>query len=56
MFRSEVAEFLLFASMEHEAHVRVTLDAKGELHILKSNVLEATEDMWLHVVARTALS
>ncbi len=52
MFRSEVAEFLLFASMEHEAHVRVTLDAEGELHILKSNVLEATEDMWLHVVAQ----
>ena len=52
MFRSEIAEFLLFASTEHEAHVRVTLDAEGELHIVKSNVLEATEDMWFHVVAQ----
>jgi diguanylate cyclase (GGDEF)-like protein len=52
MFRSEVAEFLLFATTEHEAHVRVTLDAKGELHIVKSNALGATEDMWLQVAAQ----
>jgi diguanylate cyclase (GGDEF)-like protein len=52
MFRSEVAEFLLFATTEHEAHVRVTLDARGELHIVKSNALEATEDMWLQVAAQ----
>ena len=52
MFRSEVAEFLLFASTEHEAHVRVTLDTEGELHIIKSNVLDPTEDVWMHVASQ----
>jgi diguanylate cyclase (GGDEF)-like protein len=49
MFRAEIAEFLLFASTENEAHVRVTLDAKGELHIMKSNLLDPAKDMWMDV-------
>jgi diguanylate cyclase (GGDEF)-like protein len=49
MFRAEIAEFLLFASTENEAHVRVTLDAKGELHIMKSNFLDPAKDMWVDV-------
>ncbi len=52
MFRSEVAEFLLFATTEQEAHVRVTLDTGGELHIIKSNVLDPTEDVWMHVASQ----
>ena len=52
MFRSEVAEFLLFASVEHEAHVRVTLDAEDELHTIKSHVLDSSEDMWTHVATQ----
>jgi diguanylate cyclase (GGDEF)-like protein len=52
MFRSEVAEFLLFAATEQEAHVRVTLDSDSELHIVKSNVLDPTEDVWMHVASQ----
>jgi len=52
MFRSEVAEFLLFASTEHEAHVKVILDAEDELHTMKSQVLDASDEMWTHIAAQ----
>ncbi|MGH2752399.1 MAG: putative bifunctional diguanylate cyclase/phosphodiesterase [Actinomycetota bacterium] len=51
MFRSEVAEFLLFASTENEAHVRVRLDADGELHVVKSTVLDPNEGVWARVAS-----
>ena len=49
MFRCETSEFLLFASTEGEAHLRITLDAKDELHIVKSTVLNPTEGLWAWV-------
>ena len=49
MFRCETSEFLLFASTEGEAHLRITLDANDELHIVKSTVLNPTEGLWAWV-------
>jgi diguanylate cyclase (GGDEF)-like protein len=49
MFRCETGEFLLFASTEGEAHLRITLDASDELHIVKSTLLNPTEGLWAWV-------
>ena len=49
MFRCETSEFLLFASTEGEAHLRITLDADDEMHIVKSTFLNPTEGLWAWV-------
>jgi diguanylate cyclase (GGDEF)-like protein len=49
MFRSETSEFLLFASTEGEAHLRLTLDAEDQLHVVKSTILDPNDGVWAWV-------
>ena len=52
MFRSDIAEFLLFASAENDAHIRVSLDGDDELHVVKFTVLDPNKGVWARVAAQ----
>ncbi len=54
MFRAEKAEFLLFASAENDAHVRVSLDGDDQLHVAKFTVLDPNKGVWARVAAQNA--
>jgi diguanylate cyclase (GGDEF)-like protein len=52
MFRSERAEFILFAIEDSDANVRMSMDADGTFRVSKAAVLDPRDGIWALVVAR----